>query len=548
MPCTAISNVSIPVLLMLLGCAACSSTDNPGSSPGASGSSGTAGNPSTSAGSASGGSPGSSGGTNTGTAGTVVSSAGSAGNAVGGAGSVGTAGANASGTAGSPAAGSGGGGADVCPTLPTAVVAADKIVQYNDNGGWCWYQDERVLVDTKGGKFIIGSVASGGSRNGDIEVVISDLAGASPKKFTLGRLDPDDHNAPAFVVRPDGKYAAMWAGHRQDCNSYYSVFDGSAWAAQKKFDWAPKGCPWDSAMSQKITYSNLWYLSAESKLYSAVRSVNTSPNLLTSSDDGGTFGYYGRLTATPTTGYVAGYYKYWGNGSDRIDFVATEAHPRDADTSLFHGYYQGGKVYNSAGTAIDDNVGDASAQNIDKFTKLFAAGTTIKGVKLEHLWNHDMVRYADGTIAVIGQGRVSGTGSDDPDKRMIYARFDGTAWKTTYLGKAGKKLYPAEQDYTGLSALHPDNPHILFISTTIDPRDDTTNLGKHEIFQGVTCDNGATFKWAPITEKSTVDNLRPVVPKWDSSHTLLLWMKGTYNTAQSFSTKIVGTTALGAAP
>jgi hypothetical protein len=552
----AITNVRFPMLLVLLGTAACSSTDNPGSTPGASGSSSTAGNPSTSAGAPSGGSPGSAG-ASVGTAGTASSTAGSTGNAAGAFATAGAAGAaagngGASGAAGGSTAGGGGAGGDVCPSLPTAPLAADKIVQYNDNGGWCWYQDERVLVDTKGSKFIIGSVASGGSRNGDIEVVISDLAGAGQKKFTLGRLDPDDHNAPAFVVRPDGKYAAMWAGHRQDCNSYYSVFDGTAWAAQKKFDWAPKGCPWDTAMSQKITYSNMWYLAGEDKLFSAVRSVNTSPNFLVSSDSGGTFSYYGRLTATPTTGYVAGYYKYWGNGSDRIDFVATEAHPRDANTSLFHGYYQvgkdGGKVYDSAGTAIDDNAADGSAQNIDKFTKVFATGTTIKGVKLEHMWNHDMVRYADGTIAVTGQGRVSGTGTDDPDKRMIYARFDGTSWKTTYLGKAGKKLYPAEQDYTGLSALHPDNPHILFISTTIDPRDDTTNLGKHEIFQGVTCDGGATFKWAPITEKSTVDNLRPVVPKWDSSHTLLLWMKGTYNTAQSFSTKIVGTTALGAAP
>jgi hypothetical protein len=41
-----------------------------------------------------------------------------------------------------------------------------------------------------------------------------------------------------------------------------------------------------------------------------------------------------------------------------------------------------------------------------------------------------------------------------------------------------------------------------------------------------------------------VDNIRPIVPKWDSSHTLLLWMKGTYTSAQSYSMQIVGTTAL----
>lgn len=436
--------------------------------------------------------------------------------------------------------------ADVCPTLPTAPLGASAITEFNDNGGWCWYQDERAVVDTKNNRFVIGSVAFNGAVDGDIVAVVSDFTGANKKKYTLAtNLSPDDHNAPAFNIRPDGKIAAMWAGHREDCNSYYSVFDGTAWAASKAFDWAPKGCPWDGS-GQKITYSNMWYL--DGKLYSAVRSVNTSPNLLQSPDDGGSFNYYGRITATPTTGYVAGYYRYWGNNTDRLDFVATEAHPRDADTSLWHGYISGGKIYDSAGKVVDDTLGDATAQNIDKFTPVFKTGTTIGGVKLEHMWNHDIARYADGSIAVLGQGRVNGTGSEDPDKRMIYSRYDGTSWKSTYLVKAGKKLYSDEQDYTGLSALHPDNPHIIFVSTTYDPRDESKSLSKHEIFMGVTCDNGATFKWAPLTENSTVDQLRPIVPKWDSTHTLLLWMQGTYNTAQKMTMKIVGTTTLGAAP
>ena len=63
---------------------------------------------------------------------------------------------------------------------------------------------------------------------------------------------------------------------------------------------------------------------------------------------------------------------------------------------------------------------------------------------------------------------------------------------------------------------------------------------KHEIWQGTTCDSGATWKWIPVTKTSTVDNLRPIVPKWDASHTVLLWMQGTYRTAQDITMKIVG--------
>jgi hypothetical protein len=131
---------------------------------------------------------------------------------------------------------------------------------------------------------------------------------------------------------------------------------------------------------------------------------------------------------------------------------------------------------------------------------------------------------------------------------LIYARWDGKAWAVTYLVKAGPKLYPDEQDYTGLGAVHPDNPNVIFVSSTFDPRTDmAVPSAKHEIFMGVTCDKGATWKWAPITENSTKDNLRPVVPKWDANHTFLLWERGDYLTAQTYKTEIIGTTALSSA-
>lgn len=65
--------------------------------------------------------------------------------------------------------------------------------------------------------------------------------------------------------------------------------------------------------------------------------------------------------------------------------------------------------------------------------------------------------------------------------------------------------------------------------------------GKRELWRGTTCDNGATFKWTPVTANSSKDNIRPVVPKWDATHTALLWMRGTYTSAQSYAEQIVGT-------
>jgi len=545
-----------PSLLCLFSVLACSQTAGP--TPSAAGSSnsgaGAAGQPSAGGAPSASGAPGNGGSPSGNTAGSggLVSGGGSTGEAAGA-----PSGGGAPGSAGAATAGSGGavaaGGSAACAPPTVSLSGADavvggKLITFNDNGGWCWYQDERAVVDTKANKLVIGSVASGGSRNGYIEAVVYDIAAGTKKLSTLGTglaSNVDDHNAPAFLVRPDGKYFAMWSGHRSDCLTRRSVFDGTAWSAEKTYDWKANGCPWAGASTNMVTYSNPWYIG--SSIYAGVRSIATDPAVLTSADDGDTLSFYGRLMSSGQVGYVAGYFKYFGNNTDRIDFVGTEAHPRDADTSLFHGYIKDGKVYDSSGTVKDAELKDPNATtttsvDIKTYTPVFKTGATIGGVKLEHAWNHDIVRYADGTVAVLGQARVTGTGTTDPDKRMLYFRFDGTSWKSTYLAKAGTKLYADEQDYTGLGALVPDDPTTIYISTPFDPSTDTMKSGgKREIWRGTTCDNGATFKWTAVTANSTKDNIRPIVPKWDASHTALLWMKGSYTSAQSYSMQIVGT-------
>lgn len=414
-------------------------------------------------------------------------------------------------------------------------VVNGELIELNDNGAWATFTDERAVVDVSGGKLIVGSAASGGARSGNLEAVIYDVATKTVGTPTaLGKLGADDHAAPAFLVRPDGKYLAYWAGRNVDCNTYYRVYDAAAWAPQTIFDWTTGGgC---AASGTKITFSNPWHLSAEGKIYNFARSVGGNQHVSVSSDNGETWTYAGRLTATAQSGY----YKYWGNGVDRIDFVGTEGHPRDSDNNLYHGYLSGGKTYDSTGKVIDEDLADAMTPDITAFSKAYTTGSTFDGVTLNHAWNADIVRYADGTVVILGLARIEGTGTDSPEHRLLYVRWDGKAWTTTALGKTGPKLYASEQDYTGGGTLHPDNPHKLYISTTIDPRDGTTDLVKHEIFEGTSCDDGATWSWIPITQNSTRENLRPSVPKWDTSHTALVWFRGTYSSAQTYSASVVG--------
>ena len=56
----------------------------------------------------------------------------------------------------------------------------------------------------------------------------------------------------------------------------------------------------------------------------------------------------------------------------------------------------------------------------------------------------------------------------------------------------------------------------------------------------MTNDGGADWNWSAITQNSTMDNLRPIVPAWDSTHSALVWFRGTYTTAQNIDAAVVG--------
>src|SRR4029453_10952032 len=91
---------------------------------------------------------------------------------------------------------------------------------------------------------------------------------------------------------------------------------------------------------------------------------------------------------------------------DRIGFVPTEAHPRDSDTSLYHGYVKGRKSWTSTDVMVDADITDGTAPVVTMFTKLFTTRTTINAVVRNNAWNIDIQRYDDGTIAVLFKARA----------------------------------------------------------------------------------------------------------------------------------------------
>ncbi len=336
---------------------------------------------------------------------------------------------------------------------------------------------------------------------------------------------------------------AMYAMHNHENLSYWRIstrpHDAGEWGPEQTFDWT--SAIEAAGAHSHVTYSNLYYLPAEKRTYDFSRAINDDPSILVSEDDGDHWSYAGKLLTEQKLGYVNGYTKYARNGPDRIDFITTDHHPRDFNNNIYHGFIQGGKLYRSDGTVVDDDILHSAGHPQAELTKVFAANSMFDGTIMSHAWTIE--------VAVDGQGRpygvISARANDEPentnfeDHRFFYIRFDGKKWQVNELAKAGACLWPAEQDYTGLATVDPADPSIVYISTTVDPRNDS-QLARHEIFRGQTSDSGKKWSWTPITRNSTVDNLRPLAVTAGDA-TVLVWFRGTMSRSQHYDSAMVGT-------
>ncbi|MBI9018295.1 MAG: BNR-4 repeat-containing protein [Phycisphaerae bacterium] len=419
----------------------------------------------------------------------------------------------------------------------------------NDNSAWCWYEDERVIIDN--GKLLIGSVADnngtdGAVRNGNIEVAAFDFATGNVEKFVLNaNLQADDHDSPALLVRPDGRYLAVYSKHGSDNYSRYRIstnpHDITAWQPEKIYN-----------PGAGTTYSNVYQFNDSNRIYNFHRALDWNPTMSYSDDQGQSWQLGGKLlTRLGDRPYV----RYASNDIDAIHFITTEGHPRNVNNSIYHGYVKDGKVYNSAGVVIDNNIYDNNAESPTAYTKIFAANTVVDGNPMTRAWTVDLEVDSNGNPYAIFQARIDpgalSAGTDSLDHMFFYARYDGSDWLVNKLAYAGRDIYAAspngsEDDYTGLVSLDPDDSSIVYLSANVDPItgdaliSSADNKQHYEIFKGFTADGGANWAWTSITENSSIDNIRPIKPASDGANSALLWLAGKYYTYTDFDLNVVG--------
>lgn len=418
-----------------------------------------------------------------------------------------------------------------------------------EGAAWTWFNDERALFHD--GRLIVGYVDTAGYAGAGVVPlgVEADSAGApggaSVRRHRLGTFrEVDDHNNPSFVALGDGRVLAAYAAHHTQPHWYWRTAELEGEPGADSLVWAPERRTPD--LGANITYSNLVRLREEGgRVYNFFRGTNFDPTFRVSADGGRSWGAPRHLIRSGGGG-TRPYVKYATDGESRIDLLYTQAHPRDAETDIYHVFYQNGWLHRSDGTRIQ-RLPDQEGPGGEVPPMTVEAGTRVYDAReAGRAWVWDLEYDGDGApVAVYVAARDSTVGND---LRYRYARWDreAGAWREAEIGHAGTHLYDGERHYAGGIVLDPRDPRTVYISADVHPG--TAEPTPHyRIYRGRSQEDGERggvgadrWSWEVLAGEPGADDIRPFVPRGGGEHRALLWLRGRYTTYQHYDTDVVG--------
>lgn len=419
------------------------------------------------------------------------------------------------------------------------------------DGAWTWFNDERSIFHQ--GFLYVGYVRA----DGHVGLTRFDPVTATTSHMQLSTTrsqQTDDHNNPSLTALPDGRLLAVYSKHSSTAEFYSRISLATSPATDGDWDTeqiktTPRG----------NTYANTYLLPGESNtVYNFHRSINFNPTLTRSYNLGATWDDPTHFIKTGT-GSARPYPRYVSDHTNRIDLIYTDGHPRNEDNSIYHLYYQGGAFRQSDGTEVRALADLPIEHDLgERGTVVYAYSGAAWGpgegpddwVPSGRAWTWDIHYGQDGHPVCAFQVQrddVTGTGWNHDRIYYYYARWDGSEWTRRFIAQAGRGLYSSEDDYGGGMSIDPEDPRVVYCSSnaadpfSLDSIDEVplNPNDRYEIYRGVTLDGGLTFTWEAVTESSSADNLRPIVPEQHGYDRALVWFYGTYSTYTSYQTRVL---------
>ena len=401
------------------------------------------------------------------------------------------------------------------------------------DGGWCWYQDPRAIINEH--KLVIAGLSG---QSGDVRLGVYNLKTNNIDSTIVmhKNFQRDDHNVPALYKRPDGSILAMWAKHASEKIHYYSISKNNNY-----LEWEHTKTFIHQYNSQRgVTYMNLYHLKDKNKLYNFFRDgLNFNPTFISSSDNGETWGDRTHFIANDVEGFQRPYTRYFQINENKIGISYTDAHPRAYGNNLYYVEFAKGTFYNVDGSKIKQlQEGPLQSTQAEKIYS--GSDTKVKPIVNESVpnsaWTCAMATDTEGNPH-IGYTLYL----NDSDHRFRIALWNGNAWIDKEIAYAGKCLYKVESSYTGLMAFDPDNPSRVYISTDVNPSTGEDLNGVHEIYTAEIQANDtiADIAWEAVTTNSTYRNIRPIIVS-ENGYKVLLWLYGPWYDFMDYDVNVIG--------
>lgn len=326
------------------------------------------------------------------------------------------------------------------------------------DGAWSWFNDPHVICQRAGGWdwMHVGTVAS----NGDVKVESYDIRSGEVKASVLHTaLEVDDHDPASLLAMPDGTLFATYSRHHFTGGPIYyrrttDPADPTSWGPEQTVLTAavtyPKPVLFPDGAGPGVNRLMIFY-----------RASNFTSRLIYSDDEGETWS-----SAVPflTNGVERPYVNLqYDPVRDEIDFLYTDGHPRDVNTSMYHMTMDAGtNIYKSDGTLIKNLAFQGTAAPSD--------GTLIYsyGWASQKTWGWNICRDPNDNSVIHA---VFARFVSEDDHRYVYARWNGARWdiNPSIIGaSAGLSIYGTsgslEPHYSGGMHLLKSDPTTIYLS------------------------------------------------------------------------------------
>ncbi len=414
-----------------------------------------------------------------------------------------------------------------------AATASSNPITFMKDGGWCWYQDPRAIIND--GKLVIAGLSG---QTGDVKVSVYDLRSQKDlgTKILHKEFERDDHDVPALYARPDGSILAMWAKHGREKIHYYAISSSTnylEWGERQEFHH-------EYEERWGVTYMNLYFIEDEELLYNFFRDGKTyNPTYITSTDHGKSWGNRTHFIADEVGGRHRPYPRYLQRDANTVGISFTEAHPRNFGNSIYYADFREGAFYRVDGTKIKDlTEGPLTPPEAERIYQGSNTKQKFEGFESvpNSAWTCATVSDADNNPHIGYTLYLSNN-----DHRYRVATWTGNTWVDREIAHAGKYLYQKESSYTGLMSFNPNDPSEVVISSDVDPSSGRDFGGTHEIYSAKLGrdDDVSSIEWEALTKDSEHRNLRPIFVAGEG-YEVVIWLSGPWRTYTDYESDVVG--------